>query len=319
MTDVNVSRLGQINKAGSTDDLFLKVFPGEVMAAFDETNIMMPLHVVRTITSGKSAQFPALGKATASYHVPGTELTGHDAIKHAERVIFIDSILESSEYVADIDEAMNHYEIRGEYAKKMGEALAVTADKHLLQVAINTARSSPTVEGLPGGAALENASATTDANVLAGMIKNAAQNFDEKDVPESDRFVAFKPAQYYLLTEADKLLDRDFTSGNGDYASAKVYRAGDIEIKKSNHIPTTNIAAATPGVASGNTYHGNFSTTVGVAWHRTAFGTVKLMDVTTAKEYKLTRLATFMMAHYAMGHGVLRPECAAELRTAAPV
>ena len=49
------SRLGQVNAAGDAIALFLKVFAGEVLTAFVETNVFMPRSMVRTISSGKSA------------------------------------------------------------------------------------------------------------------------------------------------------------------------------------------------------------------------------------------------------------------------
>ena len=58
--------------AFATDNaLFLKVFANEVLNAFEESNVMKELHTVRTISSGKSAQFPVTGIATAKYHTPG--------------------------------------------------------------------------------------------------------------------------------------------------------------------------------------------------------------------------------------------------------
>ena len=53
MSAFTPSRIGQANASGSTDALFLKVFPGEVLAAFRENNVMMDRHVVRTIASGE--------------------------------------------------------------------------------------------------------------------------------------------------------------------------------------------------------------------------------------------------------------------------
>ena len=73
-----VSRLGQSNLTGDTDALFLKVFSGEVLTTFEENNIMMPLHRVRTISSGKTAQFPTTGVAEAKYHTPGESLFGDE-------------------------------------------------------------------------------------------------------------------------------------------------------------------------------------------------------------------------------------------------
>jgi len=55
MTDYTPSRPGQINGSGATDALFLKVFPGEILTSFNANNVMMNLHVTRSIASGKSA------------------------------------------------------------------------------------------------------------------------------------------------------------------------------------------------------------------------------------------------------------------------
>ena len=68
MANATTSRLGLVNNTGTDfDALFLKIFSGEVLTAFARNNIFNEqLHSVRTITSGKSAQFPVLGTATAA-------------------------------------------------------------------------------------------------------------------------------------------------------------------------------------------------------------------------------------------------------------
>jgi hypothetical protein len=55
MANATVLSIGQVNGAGATDALFLKVFGGEVMTAFAENNVVMDKHMVRSIASGKSA------------------------------------------------------------------------------------------------------------------------------------------------------------------------------------------------------------------------------------------------------------------------
>ena len=311
MTDFTVSRPGQINAAGDAKALFLKVFPGEVMGAFDDTNVMMPLHTTRSIMSGKSAQFPATGLATASYHTPGNVISG-SKINHAERVINIDELLVSDTFVSNFDEAMNHYDSRGEYAKQLGRALAKTGDENLLKVAVLTARSTTTVTGLQGGSAVTHANAKTDGEQLASLIYDLAQAFDEKDVPDEDRYVALKPAQFYLAVQSTKLLNKDW-GGEGSFARAKLPIVAGMNVVKTNNLPTTNIAAATAG--ENNTYHGDFSKTAGVAWHRSAFGTVQLMGLKVEQDYLIQNQGTLMVAKYAMGHGVLRPESAGEIAT----
>ena len=74
MTNVTPSRLGIVNGASPSNfaaenALFLKVFAGEVLTAFDETNVMKDLHTMRTISSGKSS-IPVTAKANAAYPYP---------------------------------------------------------------------------------------------------------------------------------------------------------------------------------------------------------------------------------------------------------
>lgn len=314
MSNATPSRLGAINGGVDKDALFLKVFAGEVLTAFAEKNVMMDKHQVRTISNGKSAQFPVTGNFSAEYHTPGNEILG-SSMNHAERIITIDDLLIAHTFIANIDEAKNHYDVRANYSTKIGEALANTADRHLLQNAVLAARGSATVTGGFGGSRITNANMATDADVLIAAIFEAAQKFDEKDVPENDRYVVLRPAQYYLLAQTTKVMNKDW-GGAGVYADGKVLRIAGVTLVTSNHIPSTNI---TTGVASGTSarYAVDARTTVGVAFQKEAIGTVKLLDLAMESEYDIRRQGTLMVAKYAMGHGILRPECAIELATGA--
>lgn len=321
MANATASRLGVVNGASPSDfatenNLFLKVFAGEVLTAFDETNVMKDLHVSRTIASGKSAQFPVTGKANAAYHTVGTPLLGTQAIKHNEKVINIDDVLIADTFIANIDEAKNHYDVRAEYSRLLGMALAKEFDTRTMRVGVLAARSAATITGGNGGSALTDSDADTDGASLAASIFEAAKVMDEKDVPENDRVAIVKPAQYYNLVQTTNVINRDW-GGAGVYADGTVLRVAGIQIVKSNNVPSTNIAAATAG--ENNTYHGNFSTTVALVMQKSAIGTVKLMDLAveqTSGDYNIMYQGTLMSAKYAMGHGILRPECAVEIKTA---
>ena len=319
MTNVTASRLGAANGAAAnfdqTNALFLKVFAGEVLTAFDETNVMKDLHVSRTISSGKSAQFPVSGKANAAYHTPGTPLLGAQTINHNEVVVNIDDVLIADTFIADIDEAKNHYDVRAEYSRLLGMALAKQFDVRLLQLAVLAARSSATVSGGNGGSAITDADAKTNGASLAASIFEAAKIMDEKDVPENERVAIVKPAQYYNLVQTTDVINRDW-GGAGVYADGTVLRVAGIHIVKSNNVPSTNVSAVS---GENNTYHGDFSTTAAVVMQKQALGTVKLMDLAVEKtsgDFNIQYQGTLMAAKYAMGHGILRPECAVEIKTA---
>lgn len=310
--DSTVSRLGQVNTTGDAQAIFLKLFSGEVLTQFDKTTTFIDKHQVRNIASGKSAQFPVIGrKSGASYHTPGTWIDG-DQIKHAELTITIDDLLVSPMFIANIDEAMNHYEVRAEYSNKMGEELAQAFDANVGRMGILAARASHPISGETGGSEITNASMKVDSTVLKDAMFAAAQAFDEKWVPEGDRYAFFKPAQFYLMAKNTDLINKDW-AGAGSLASGMIETLAGFPIVKTNNLPVANDSANT---AIPSKYRGNFSTTAGLIWHRSAVGTVKLLDLAIDTEYEPRNQGTFMVGKYAVGHGYLRPECAIELKTA---
>ncbi len=306
---------GQLNGQGLTDAQFLKIFTGEILTAFDENNIMKSLHRERTITQGKSASFPTMWKANARYHKAGTPILGSNKILHGERIIHIDDLLTADVFLYDLDEAKNHYDIRGEYSKQLGAALAREYDQTTMRVACLAARSAGPVTGAPGGSTLTNAAYANDGKKLAEGIFLCAQTFDEKDVPDSDRVVIVKPAQYYLLAQTTDLINKDW-GGSGVYADGKILKVANIRIIKSNNVPNSVVVSRD---GEKNDYTGDFSKTVAVCFTRDALGTVKLRDLKVEKtggDFAVVYQGTLIVAKYAMGHGVLRSECAIELTSA---
>lgn len=311
MANATVQTIGQVNGAGATDALFLKVWSGEVLTAFETANVVMGKHLVRSIASGKSASFPATWKVAAAYHTPGAELVGQQSNVN-ERVITIDDLLVASVFIANIDEAKNHYEYRSIYSNEAGVALATQWDKNVLQVAALAARASATITGANGG--FTDTSATTLYKTSASDLKTGlfkcAQNFDEKDIPSyKERFAFLKPAQYYLLAQDTANTNKDWNMGNGAYEAAQVQRIAGLTLVKTNNLPTTNIASGPTA------YQGDFTKTAAVVMTADAVGTVKLLDLATESAYDIRRQGTLIVSKYAIGHGILRPECAAELKT----
>lgn len=322
MSNANVTRIGQINGAGDVDALFLKQFGGEVLTAFEENNVALAHTQMRTISSGKSAQFPVTGKVGAEYHVPGTEILGL-SMKSAETVITIDDMLISHGFIANIDEAKQHYDVRSIYSTEMGRSLARAMDKHILQVGVLAARATNVLQDEDGGSVVLNsfdggaANFNMDGDALAAAIFAAAEQLDTKDVPENERVCFVRPQQYFKLVKAVNNLNKDW-GGSGSYADGNIIKIAGIEIVKTNHLPNADLSAATGVEAgSGNKYRGDFSNVSALVLQKQAVGTVKLLDLGMESEYQISRQGTLMVAKYAVGHGILRPQAAVEIRNAA--
>lgn len=255
---------------------------------------------------------PAIGTATAAYHTPGTEIVGRNSILQAERVITIDDVLLANEYIAQIDELKAHYDVRGEYAKQMGEALADQFDRNVARNLVLAARATATITGGNGGGNVTNAAIGTDASVLAAGIYSMAQAFDQKGLPETERYVAVMPAQYYLMVQKTDLINKDW-DGAGSYSKGQMGTVAGVTIVKTNKVPQAN-DTANSNIPAG--YRANYSTTVAIGWHPHAVGTVSLMDIQSESFWDPRRQSTLLLAKYACGHGVLRPECAFEFKSA---
>jgi hypothetical protein len=351
--ETSPSRPGQVNLANDVNALFLKQFAGEVLTTFETENVMMPLHTVRSISSGKSAQFPTTGIATAAYHTPGESLMTTDnagggaskylsRLRHAEVVISIDDMLVSSAFIANIDEAKNHYDVRSIYSTEIGRALAYIADRNLIRTVIAGALATTDRFGNTGTTAAPylGDTITWDNEIAAASLPDeivkpfftAAQKMDEKNVPQNDRYAVVTPDFYYKLVNVNKdVISRDFNpEGNGSKAGGYIVQVAGIRILKSNNIPTTDEAATaiaphgdagiqndpfgTGGTGYRRTTDNGFLRSSGIIFQKEAIGTVKLLDLGVESDYSIERQGTLMVAKYAMGHGVLRNECCFWLR-----
>eukprot|EP01037_Dinobryon_pediforme_P025117 gene25117-27142_t len=230
MANSNPDRIGQIMQTGATDALFLKVFGGEVLTAFEESCMLKDRVNIRTISSGKSAQFPRMGRIGAAYHTPGTELLGLN-LDSSEVVITIDDLLVTHAFLANIDEAKNHYDVRSPISGEMGRALANQWDKHLLQLAVKGARSANPLTSLPGGTQIltntTGAPASADymnnGGHLASALFLAAQVLDQNAVPSEDRVAFVRPAQYYMLASTFNNINK-FWGGQGSFADGTIMK-----------------------------------------------------------------------------------------------
>ena len=317
MANASPSGIGQVNNANASDALFLKQFSGEVLTSFEQATVTADKQMVRTIANGKSAQFPVMGRSSAAYHTPGAEITGTD-INHNEKVITINDLLLSSHFISNIEEAKNHYDVRSVYSSEMGRALAFQMDKHVLQTMAQAAAASANVgdSGYASGTVITAATSNSNATALIGAIFDAAEALDDAYVPSEGRFCFLKPEQYYLLANASNAVNVDF-SGRGSIAEGTVPQIAGINLIKTPHLPTANVTGTgvDAGGAGGPQAVAAANTTALIA-HTSAVGTVKLMDLAVESEYDIRRQGTLMVAKYAMGHGVLRPEAAVQIQTA---
>ena len=280
--NANIHRTGIENAGADARKLFLKLYAGEVLTAFQTKNIMMALHRVRTISKGKSASFPMTGKyRDAAYHNPGDEIVP-SASKQGERIVTIDDLLLNAQFIPNIDEAMSHYDVRSIYTQEAGFGLSKVADQNILRLAIKAALTENAtlaaitmagqdyvafddedftqnvVIGDTGSGVTPRIGDTRTANKIVQGVMDAKRILDNAAVP-GDPFVVLNVDSYYDLFKVDgSSVDSSFAIFNRDLGGSGSVGQGSV--------PTIL------GMPVYVTQHlGSFSTPTGTTWSSSLF------------------------------------------------
>ncbi len=322
LAGTGISNPGQKLSAGDRDALFMKVFSGEVLTAFARNTVMMSRHQVRTIDHGKSASFAVMGRTRAKYLTPGDSLDDQrKKMEHNERVIAIDGLLTADCLITDIDDAMNHYDVRVEYSRQLGEALAMAADCAVInELANEAAKDATSKDGnipdngtgadkvLGTGKAFEFVTGldiSQDADygnkILEGLLAARAQ-MTKNYVPMGDRYCLLTPEGYSAVLKA-LMPDSANYHALFDPNTGKLQTICGFEVIEVPHLLNEGVDgkhALNPLIETAGLQ--------GIVFHRSAVGTVKLKDLAMERARRAEYQADQIIAKYAMGHGGLRPE-----------
>ena len=332
--------------AGDALALFLKLFGGEVLTAFERQAKTLDKVMTRTIANGKSAQFPVMGRTSARYLKQGQSLDdGRKEIEHTEKVITIDGLLTTDVLIYDIEDAMNHYDVRAEYSRQMGEAMAMATDcANYAEMAklVNSRSAVATNENIAGlgnsPLVMVGVKDVVDASkvgeyVIQGLTMMRAE-FTKRYVPTGDRTFYTSPDTYSAILAA-------LMPNAANYAALIDPETGNIrnvmgfEIVETPHMVNAEAASGvvdnptnaldgvghvfpTTGTAPNwgtptGTGVVNAANVCGLAVHRSAVATLKLKDMALERARRPEYQADQIIAKYAMGHGGLRPEAVGAL------
>lgn len=252
-----------------------------------------------------------------------------------ERLISIDGLLVSHIGLYDLDEAMSHFDVRSRYTAELGNALARVFDQNVYRTIILTARDSATLGGgsqttspFPAGKQVTNADIAS-ANITATggtawweVMRYIAVKSGENNIPRTDPIYMVVPEETFdamLFAQtgtnaSDPFLfaNRELTfSQDGVGMGSESVRLRNVMCMPSNLIPDSDESGATSVKAK---YRGNYSSTGGLAWHRDAVGTVRLIGMGLEQTRDTRRQEDFIVAKMAVGHGAVRNEGAFEVQ-----
>lgn len=306
------SRPGRKLNSGTNDRELYMVEMGELMLnAWEEVNFYEDLTFKQSIASGKSWDFPIIGrKRGAADHTPGEIILG-GTVEHNSTNIALDNMMVDSIFLPEVDELMASYEMRSVYSRQLAESLSTTYDKRVATLHILASRvTTPPYTGGPVPSYYWAADAKTNAAKLEEAAFTAVGYIKERDIGGGALSYRLPHAQYLLLARYSGIEGGPVTTGSGNRSTGRVGEIAGIQVKGVNHIPNTNV---TTGATK---YQGNFTTTVGHISNEMAVGTLNRRGLKLVLKEQDDRLGVLLIASRFTGHGILRPETSFEVATA---
>lgn len=300
--------------------LFLQLFGGEVLTAYRRASVTLGRHMERTIPNGKAADFPVMGRKSAAYLAAGENLDDkRKAESQTQVTIKIDGLLTADCLIPDINEAMNHYDLRGEYSFQIGEALAMARDGGLLaEIAKEALIPTELLPGLGKGGVITRTieggmSSESEAlgKAIVAMLLEAKTKMSQNYVPLEGRVCYMKPVCVNALVASKDAINKDF-GAVATIVDGNVARIAGIDIVECPHL-TAGGVTVTDGIiqGTGHIFPAEYKDKCGfLIAHRSTVGTLVLKSFQLEHGRRIEYQADQIVGKYAMGHGGLRPEAA---------
>ena len=321
--------------------LWLPIWSGEVLHAYDEYRMFEPMVTSKTISSGRLMEFPITGTVSLKpAWDAGEYLMGDNNSKATTFSVELDKRPMAAHFELDnIDLMITQWEYRQELARQAGQTLANARDKQIAAFIAGAAGVAKLVDdprtGLSYAEPFGIGTGNTAAEALAVLegIEEFCVELQENDVPVQGCYCVVPPKLFQQIrrlgvaeSQGDAVnmqpmfggvaaaggLGAQFTQGMNSLSDSLVYMG--VTILKSNHIPVTD------GEVVGQdryTVNGATAGVRGLIFCAEAVASIRKTGLVVDTEDDIRRNTTFTVASMFSGTGILKPELAKVLTSAA--
>lgn len=220
-------------------------FTGLVENQFTKASIMRAYATVRKVTGtdtliNRRIGRSALQKVTAGVRPDATPT------KYGRAQVTVDTIILSRHNQDLLNDFQADINVRAELAEDQGKELGKFFDEAFIIMGIKgSLQTAPAdVDSIGAGKNVELATIgdETDPDKLEDAIAGLLVEMQEEDIDTAEVVIMVRPTEYRTLYKNDKLVDKDFSADNGDFANGKVMTLHGSRIVSTARIPTAAIA-----------------------------------------------------------------------------
>jgi len=324
--------------AGADAKLWLPIWSGEVLHAYDEYRSFEPMVTSKTISSGREMEFPITGTVDLKpAWSAGEYLVGGENATAGNFSIGLDARPMAAHFELDnVDLMITQWEYRQELARQAGQTLANARDKQIAvfiagAAAVELTAADPrTGLSLPAPAVTTSVDDAPEALEVLEAIEEFVVDCQENSVPVGATYCAVTPRLFQQIrrlgvaeSQGDAVnmqpmfggvaaaggLGASFTQGMNSLSDSLVYMG--VTILKSNHLPTVDYSAAAIGETRYNVNGSSVGASIrGLIWMPECVASLRKTGLVVDTEDDIRRNTTFTVASMMSGTGILKPELA---------
>ncbi len=252
---------GQLNLAGDEFALAIEKFDGRVKNSAMWAQQVAPFFTFTPLTGTTTMSNASMGNATISKVTGGVEPSA-GTVEMGRQIVTVETPIICRTIISMLEDVQDRLSVRSRLPENYGREIQKHEDRVLLVKAVQAARTaSGPVSDIPGGTVKTYSAAgdEDDPTAAQNLVLSLTRAMDEKEVPRDNAMLMVDPETYYTLLQADKLLNADYNLGNGDFASVKIFRAGNFPLMMTNRFQQTVDDGTTAGTI-GNLYGSEYLT-----------------------------------------------------------
>lgn len=248
--------LAEVGSATTVQPLHIEQYGGAVEGTFAKKSFMKAYVNIKSIRGTDTVTNDRIGQATLQAVTPGVRPDA--AVAQFDNVkVKVDTIVLARNNVALLDDFQAHYSVRSELGVEHGKTIGKFFDEAFIIQAIKAAlivaapdNQSPQAgetalpDGWSGGTAitLGTAGDESDPDLLQKAIEDVCEGIELKDIDLDGGVILCGPTEYYTLLRNDRLINSQYSLGNGDVAEGMVLKSCGLPLIKTNRIPKSAIA-----------------------------------------------------------------------------
>lgn len=223
----------------------IEQYGGEVETQFKKDAMMRSFVRIRPVRGTDTIIERRMGKTNVVKVTPGVRPdvtpTGFGRV-----ALSVDTVLLARDNRSLLNEFQTDFDARMELARDHGKMLGELFDQaFLIQVIKGAGMAAPADLGGAFGAGksktLSSAGDELDPDKLYAAIVDVQIQMQSEDIDTSEVVVFVLPRQYEVLKNNNKLISRDYSGSNGDFAQGQIHEINGSRIVMTNRIPTAAI------------------------------------------------------------------------------